>query len=296
MVTKKSVLVLSFEDTKPIASKVSRKLKGKYETVASEKFPDGEFNLSIKSNPKGKTVVIVSSMALNPNQDMIKTILLGGIAKDFGAKKVILVATYFPYMRQDTHFYNFDSFSSKYVTKLFLEFDKVITLDPHLHRIKNLKILSDKLSHITVNKIVADYIKKKFKNNFTIVGPDGESSQWNEPVAKMLGKEVVVLKKQRFSSFKIKVHEEGIHKFEKHVILIDDIISTGRTLSGALALARKQGARKLYCIGIHGLLVGNAVELITKHAKLITTNTIPTKFSKIDVSPAIVEELKRVLK
>ncbi len=295
MSNKNQILFLSFEDTKPIVRRVSRGLKGKYEIVKSNQFPDGEFNLSIKSNPKGKTVVIISSMALNPNQDIIKTILLGGIVKDFGAKKVILVATYFPYMRQDTHFYNFDSFSSRYITKLFDVFDKVITLDPHLHRIKNLKILSNKLSHITVNGVVANYIKKKFKDNFTIVGPDGESSQWSEPIAKMLGKNVVVLKKQRFSSFRIKVHEEGTHKFQKHVVIVDDIISTGRTLAGALQLARKEGAKKLYCIGIHGLLVGNAIELITKHAKLITTNTIPTKFSKIDVSPAIVEELKKVL-
>lgn len=296
MVKKNSTLVLSFKETEDLGKKVARGLKSKYESIGDKKFPDEEFNMSIKNNPKGKTVIIISSMALNPNQDIIRTILAGGIAKDFGAKKVILVATYFPYMRQDTHFYNFDSFSSRYITKLFSVFDKVITIDPHLHRIKNLKILSDKLTHITVNTLVADYIKKRFKNKFTIVGPDGESYQWSKPIAKMLGKNVVVLKKQRFSSFKIKVHEEGHKKLEKNVILVDDIISTGRTLAGALALARREGAKKLHCIGIHGILSGNAADLIKKHADLVTTNTIPSKYSKIDVSPAIVNELKRVLK
>ena len=57
-------------------------------------------------------------------------------------------------------------------------------------------------------------------------------------------------------------------------------------------MEKKQGARKLYCIGIHGILVGNAAKIIRKHAKLITTNTIPNKYSKIDVSQIIIEELK----
>lgn len=290
-----SNLIISFLDTKPLALKVARALNADYETVSSEKFPDSEFKISFKNNPKNKTVIIISSMAKDANDKILRTILTGGIAKDFGAKKVILIATYFPYMRQDTHFFNFDSFSSKYVTKLFSIFDKVITIDPHLHRIKNLKFLSNNLSNITVNEIVAGYIKKRFKGNFTIVGPDGESSQWSEPIAKILNKNVVVLKKHRYSSTKIKVHEEEDEKFEKNVIIVDDIISTGKTIAGALALAKREGAKNVFCIGIHGILVNNSVEIIKKHAELITTNTVPSKFSKIDVSPAIIKELKKIL-
>lgn len=292
-----SILVLSFEDTKALAVKVAKGLNAEYETISSDKFPDGEFKLSIKNNPKNKKVVVVSGMAHKPNKRLIETLLVGGIAKDYGAKKLILFATYFPYMRQDTHFSKYDSFSSKYITKLFSEFDKVITIDPHLHRIKNLKQLSSKFSNITVNPLIADYINKRFKNDFTIVGPDEESSQWNTPVAKALNKDVVVLKKHRYSSTKIKVrrNSESKIKFEKNVLIIDDIISTGKTIAGALALAKKEGAKNLFCIGIHGLLLNNSVDLIKKHAELITTNTIPSKFSKIDVSPVIVEELKKVL-
>ena len=59
-------------------------------------------------------------------------------------------------------------------------------------------------------------------------------------------------------------------------------------------MAKKQGARrKITCIGIHGILVGNADKLIRKHAELITTNTIPNKYAKINISPRIVEELKK---
>lgn len=290
-----SNLVFSFSDTKELAFSVAKKIKAKYETINLEKFPDGEVNMDIKTNPKGKTIILVSSMALSPNEKIIETILAGGILKDYGAKKIILVATYFPYLRQDIHFYKYDSFSSRYITKMFSLFDKIITIDPHLHRIKNMKKWGSNFTHITANELVANFIKEKFKKNFTVLGPDGESSQWDKPIAKILGKKVIVLKKHRYNSKKIKVHEEKNQKVEKNVILVDDIISTGKTLAGAINLAKKQGGKNFFCIAIHGPLTKEASKLISKKAKLITTNTISTKYSKVDVSPIIVKELKTIL-
>lgn len=290
-----SNLILSFSDTKDLAFSVAKKIKAKYETINLKKFPDGEVNMNIKTNPKGKTVILISSMAISPNEKIIETILAGGILKDFKAKKIILVATYFPYFRQDTHFYKYDSFSSRYISKMFSLFDKIITIDPHLHRIKNMKKWGNNFAHITANELVANYIKAKFKKNFTVLGPDGESSQWDKPIAKILGKQVIVLKKHRYNSKKIKVHEEKKQKIEENVVLVDDIISTGKTLVGAIDLAKKRGGKNFFCVAIHGPLTKEAAELIKKKAKLITTNTIPTKYSKIDVSQIIVEKLKKIL-
>ena len=58
-------------------------------------------------------------------------------------------------------------------------------------------------------------------------------------------------------------------------------------------MAQKQGAKKIICIGIHGVLANGADKLITKYAELITTNTIANKYAKIDVSPAIAKVLKK---
>ena len=203
------------------------------------------------------------------------------------------MATYFPYLRQDKHFLKYDSFSSKHIIKLFSSFDKIITIDPHLHRIKHMQDWVSKAESISAKELIADYIATRFKGEATIIGPDEESAQWNKPIAEQLDDKVVILKKTRFSSTHIKQKEQGNEKFKKNVIIIDDIISTGKTIAGALALAKKQGAKNLYCIGIHGLLVNGADKLITKHAELITTNTIPNHYSKIDVSPIIINALKR---
>ncbi len=287
-----SMLIASFPETEDICRKVAKSLGAKHTKIMTEDFPDSEFHLELKENPKNKTVVIISSMTKDPDEKLIETILAGGIAKDYGAKKVILVATYMPYMRQDKHFEKYDSFSSKHILELFRNFDKVIAIDPHLHRIKKMQQAYGKAESITTNWLVADYIKKRFGKEFSIVGPDAESTQWSSKVAGMLGSNVVILKKTRFSSRKIKQADiKG--RLKENVIIIDDIISTGKTIIGAIKLARKHGAKRIIVIGIHGLLIGKSAEQIRKHAELITSNTIQNKYAKIDVSPAIVKALKR---
>ena len=288
-----SLLIATFPETKHIAHDVARSLKAKCTEIFVEDFPDSEFHLALKKDPKNKTVVIMGSLCNDPDNKLIESILAGGIAKDYGAKRVILMATYFPYLRQDRHFFKYDSFSSKHIMRLMINFDHIITIDPHLHRIKKMSGFSYKAQCISANKLIADYIKKRFKNNFTIVGPDEESAQWSRPIAKMLGQDVIVLKKTRFSSTRISVRQDEAHNYKKNVIIIDDIISTGRTLVGALKLAKKQGAQHLVCIGIHGLLVKGADSLITKHAELITSNTIPNRYADITVAPIIVEALRK---
>jgi ribose-phosphate pyrophosphokinase len=219
-------------------------------------------------------------------------LLAAGSAKDYGAKKVILVATYFPYMRQDKHFLKYDSLSSKHIIKLFSEFDEIFLLDPHLHRIKSATALYWKAKSISANKLIASFIAEKFKKDFIIIGPDEESAQWSSEIAKMLGKKVVILKKVRKSPRYVKIKKEGLGA-AKNVIIIDDIISTGRTLVETLKIAKEQGAKNLVCIGIHAILSEKADKKIRKYARLITSNSIPNKYARIDISPAISEALKK---
>ena len=286
------MLIAAFKEVEDIGKRVARALNAEYTKIDVEDFPDSEFHLRLRKNPEHKNIVIINSMTNDPNEKIIETLLACGIAKDYGAKKVVLVATYLPYMRQDRHFEKYDSFSSKHILKLFSEFNEIIAIGPHLHRIKKLKQLNKKARSISVDGIVANYIRQNFKKDFEIIGPDSESRQWSAVIAKMLGKKAIIMNKKRFGDYKIKQEKIKLDS-KKEYLIIDDIISTGKTISGVLKMARKQGAKKLYCIGIHGVLVGNADRLIKKHAKLITTNTIPNKYAKIDISPEIIKVLRK---
>jgi ribose-phosphate pyrophosphokinase len=216
-------------------------------------------------------------------------------ARDLGVKKVILVAPYLAFMRQDIRFKPGEAVSSKIMAKLLNKsIDKIITVDPHLHRYKSLKdIFTIPATKLTANNLIAEYIAKNFKNQ-VIIGPDWESYQWAEAIAKKVGCPSTVLKKTRFSSRHVKVKMTNPVPIEgKNVIIVDDIISTGHTIAEAAKKARKMKAKTITAIGVHGLFVDKAIPRMKKAGvtKVVTTNCIEHVTNKIGVGKMILDVL-----
>jgi len=159
-------------------------------------------------------------------------------------------------------------------------------LEPHLHRFKKFSVFFPNAVRVDLSEEVSNYIKKNIKEPYVLVGPDGESEQWVEPVAKELGCKYSILKKKRFSSRKVKVFGKGV-KAER-IIIIDDIISTGHTLLEAV----KKFSGEKYFIGMHGLFAENALGKLRKKGKVIVSNSIPSLASKMDCSNALAKVVK----
>ena len=236
--------------------------------------------------------------SFQPRSDMslFDIIFAAETSKDLGAKKVILVAPYLAYMRQDKRFNAGECISSRIMAKLLNKsIDKLITIDPHIHRYKSLKdIFTIPAVKLSANPLIAKYIKRHFKNEI-IIGPDWESYQWAEEIAKQISVDATVLKKHRFSSRKVKVKMvKPIFIHGKNVVIVDDIISTGHTIAEAAKQAKKMGAKSITAIGVHGLFVeGMGLLKKAKVSKVITTNCIEHKTNKIDVTSLLVDELKK---
>ncbi|MFA6461989.1 MAG: ribose-phosphate diphosphokinase [Candidatus Woesearchaeota archaeon] len=280
-----------------LAQKLAKQLKVKYSPLTIGAFPDGELYLKFNTEVKKQTLVIVQSFHPHPDQSLFDIVFAANTAKDLGAKKVILVSPYLGYMRQDKRFNPGECVSSRVMAKLLNHsVDKVITIDPHLHRYKSLKeVFTVPAVRLTADGLLVDYLKKNLRK-VVIIGPDWESYQWAEDIAHKIGAEVTVLEKTRYNSRH--VTEKMIHPITikgKDVAIIDDIISTGHTLCEAAKSAKKLGARNVYALGVHGLLVENAFDKLKKAGvkKVITTNCIEHETNRIDVSSILVNELKK---
>ncbi|MEK6938674.1 MAG: ribose-phosphate diphosphokinase [Nanoarchaeota archaeon] len=280
-----------------IAKKIATKLKAKYSPLTIGAFPDGDLYLKFNCEVKGQTVIIVQSFQPHPDQSLFDCIFAAETAKDLGAKKVILVAPYLSYMRQDKRFNPGECVSSQVMAKLINHsFDRLITIDPHIHRYKSLRdIFTIPTIKLTSNPLIGEYVRKHFSKE-VIIGPDWESYQWAEDIAKHIHVHATVLKKTRFSSRHVEV--KMIHPIEikgKNVMIVDDIISTGHTIAEAAKEAKKLGANKIYAIGVHGLLVENALDKLKKAGVngVITTNCIEHSSNRIDVTPLLVEALRK---
>ncbi len=280
----------------PIAKALAKKVKAKFSPLTISSFPDGDIYLKFNTSVKGKKVVIVQSFQPHSDMSLFDVVVAAETAKDLGAKKVILVAPYLAYMRQDKRFHPGEAITSRIMAKLLNNsIDKIITIDPHLHRYKSLKdIFTISTKKLTANTVIAEFIKKKMKN-VVIIGPDWESYQWADVIAKMVGSESTCLAKTRYSSRTVTSKMiKPIEMKGKNVVIIDDIISTGHTMIEGAKKARKLGAKSVTAIGVHGLFVEKAVDQMKKYFdKVITTNCIEHKTNKIDVTSLLVKELKR---
>ncbi len=297
------MLITTCGNSNALAKQVVRQLnaqkrKARYSPLTISHFPDRDLYLKFNTEVKGQTVVIIQSFQPKPDQSLLRVLFAAYTAKDLGAKKVILVAPYLAYMRQDARFNPGEAVSSKIVGSLLSKAcDRIITFDPHIHRYKSIRdVFSCAASRLTANGLMADYIGRKFKNNVVIIGPDWESYQWAEHIAKKIGAPVTIFRKKRLSSYKVQVRMVAPVPLKgKKAIIVDDIISTGHTMVEAAKQLRKAGVKSISAVCVHPLFVGKALQKMRKAgiSHVVSTNCIEHHTNKIDVSGMVVEELEK---
>ena len=289
------MLIVSCSHGKHLGHLIAKKLNKKHSALIVDKFPDDELRIRFNFELKNKIVVLIQSFYRNVSDCIIEVILAAKTAHELGAEKVILAAPYFPYLRQDKRFHKGEAVSQGIIAELIDKyFDAVYVMDPHMHRKNKLEnLFKIKSKRLTANNLIAKYIQKNIANP-VIIGPDEESYKWAKNVADMLCVESGILKKKRYSSYNVKVKlNKKIYLKNKNVVIVDDIISTGHTILETAKILRKLGARKIYCICVHGIFVDDTLSKLKK-AKInaVSTNTIPNKVAKIDISGVIAESLK----
>lgn len=250
-------------------------------------FPDGETYVRILSEVKNKQVRLVCTLH-EPDDKLLSLYFFSQTAKSMEAASVILIAPYLAYMRQDKVFKAGEGITSKYFAQLISSFaDGLVTIDPHLHRVSSLGqiyTIPTKVAH------AANHISNWIKDTIVqpiLIGPDSESEQWVAEVAKNANAAYVVLQKIRHGDRDVEVSLPQVEKYlDCTPVLVDDIISTGRTMIETIGHLKKLRMKPPVCIGVHAVFAGDAYqELKNAGAKeIITCNTIPHESNVIDIS------------
>jgi len=288
-----SNLVVACSGSKHITKKIAKKLKASYSELKIKKFPDNELDIQFQKNPKKRNLFLTQSFYGNINKKIVETLFAAHTAKDLKAKTINLIALYFPYLRKDKRFKSGECISAKVMTKLFSIFNKIYIVEPHQHRIKNIRKLFPNSKRIIIAKDIASYIKNKKIKDAIFIGPDIESKQWVTETTKFLRTKPIILKKQRLGSRKVKIKlQKKIKIKDRNIVIIDDIISTGHTMLETIKELKKLKPKKIYCITIHGIFAENALKKLKKYAQVVSSNTIPSKVAKIDVSETIAKQIK----
>ncbi|MCE9539573.1 MAG: ribose-phosphate pyrophosphokinase [Bacteroidetes bacterium] len=257
-------------------------------------FPDGETYVRILSSVEGKEVIVVCTLH-QPDAKLLPLLFICNLLRDLKVRSICLVAPYLAYMRQDKQFNPGEAVTSAYFAKLLsLQVDRLVTVDPHLHRRVSMKeIYSIPCEVLHADGLISEWVKKYIPNAL-LIGPDSESEQWVSEVAKNAGVPFIVLEKIRHGDCDVEISVPKVEGYKNYTpVLVDDIISTARTMIETVELLKKAGMKPPVCIGVHAVFAGNAYKDLIKSgvSKVITCNTIFHESNAIDIGEIIAPHL-----
>jgi ribose-phosphate pyrophosphokinase len=224
------------------------------------RFPDGEWSVRLTTPVQGRDVWLVCTLD-RPDHKLLPLLWLAAAAREHGAARIGLVAPYLPYMRQDTVFREGETVSAALFAQLLgARFDALVTVDPHLHRIHDLAEVFPMATRVVhAAESIAAWVQQHVREP-AFVGPDEESSQWVADVAGRVDAPSTVCTKRRLGDRDVQIDLLDTHVLlGRTPVLVDDIVSTGRTMIAAARQLARHGLRAPVCVAVHGLFVGNAL-------------------------------------
>ncbi len=231
--------------------------------IERHRFPDEELRLRLPLGADGAladTLVLYRSLD-RPNEKLVELLLVAGEARRLGARRLLLVAPYLAYMRQDIAFHLGEVVSQRVVGEFLAGlFDAVITVDPHLHRIVSLgeAIPRGQALSLSGAPLLAGLIAGKVANPL-LIGPDAESRQWIEAAAAGHGFDYGMCSKERHGDRQVDIALPALDVRGRAVVLLDDVASSGRTLARAAELLLAAGAASVDVAVTHALFAADAL-------------------------------------
>lgn len=288
-------IVFALPGNEALAKSIAKAVQADLGESVIRQFPDGETYVRVLSDVKDRKTIMVCTLA-HPDEKLLPLYFLSKTLKSLGAECTCLVAPYLAYMRQDKVFNEGEGVTSEYFASLISGFaDTLITIDPHLHRRHSMsEIYSIPCKVIHASPLISVYISEHITNPL-LIGPDAESEQWVSEVAKKANAPFIVLEKTRLGDRDVKVTVPQVEKYKNHTpVLVDDIISTARTMIETVGHLKNAGMKAPVCIGVHAVFSGSAFEELKKSGvdKVITCNTIPHSSNEIDITTLIAEGIK----
>lgn len=291
-------VLMPFPAAARLAATVAPALQARVAPLAWRHFPDGESLVTLDDDLEGADVAILASLR-DPDPLALPLRFAAQAARGFGARSVGLIAPYLAYMRQDTRFHRGEAISAPLFARFLEEaFDWLVTVDPHLHRFARLDTLYRiPTRHVSATPDVAAWIAREVPDAM-LIGPDSESEQWVAGIADQAGLPYQVLRKERRGDYDVEVSlPDAAAVAGRTPVLVDDIVSSGRTILETVAHLKRFATRAPVLVAIHPVFAGDAyLRLQTAGlARIVSTDTITHPSNAIPLGAAIAAEASALM-
>lgn len=298
MIASQSLELHAFDDSAPLAGRLAEQLGIDCQTVEVHRFPDEESLVRVRS--AGAPAAIVLRALDRPNPKLPEILFAADALRRRGVGRIVLVAPYLGYMRQDRVFREGEAVSQRVVARLLGDaFDAVVTVEAHLHRIHALAEIFDCPAHsLSAAPAIARWCREAGHEPL-LVGPDAESAPWVRALAEATGLAWIVGEKTRLGDREVVIELPerlpigGRGAVPELALLVDDIASSGATLAAAAKALRARGIERVEAVVVHALFAPGAEEILRTAglARILSTDTLSHPSNEIGVAGSIAAHL-----
>ncbi len=269
------------------------------------RFSDGEINVVIGDNVRGRDVFLIQPTCAPTNDHLMELLIMADACKRASAGRITAVIPYFGYARQDRKAAPRVPISAKLVADLLgtAGLDRILTMELHAGQIQG--FFDIPVDNLYTSSLLCSEAERTYAlQDAVVVSPDAGGVERARAFAKRLRAGLAIIDKRRSGPNVAEVMHIIGDVQGKTAILVDDMIDTAGTLTKAANAVKASGATRVYAMASHAVLSGPAVERIQDSAleKVVVTDTIPLspaaaackKIEAVSVSPLLGEAIRAI--
>jgi len=269
------------------------------------RFPDGEINVKINEDVRGRDIFIIQPTCPPVNENLMELLIMVDAARRSSARRITAVMPYYGYARKDRKDEGRVPITAKLVANMLVEagVDRVLALDLHATQIQG--FFDIPVDHLFSAPVLSGYFRQMGLPDLVVATPDVGGIRMARAFASWLDAGLAVVDKRRVSPEESSVGLVIGEVKGKNVLLVDDMITTGGSLANAAQALREYGAREIYAAAAHAILSGAAVEKIKSSAlkEVVVTDSVPAaekikqvggRLKALTVSKLLAEAVRRI--
>ncbi len=294
--------IFSGTANEPLARAICKSIGVELGKCTIKPFPDGETFVKIEENVRGEEVFVVQPTSPPTNHNLMELFIMMDALRRASAARITAVLPFYGYARQDRKDQPRVPITAKLVANLLVASgaNRILAMDLHAQQIQG--FFDIPVDHLYAAPVMYDYLKKKKMSDLVVVSPDTGGLKMAHAYSQVLETGLAIVAKRRTSA----THVEALAVIGeikgKNVLLVDDLTETAGTLTGAAALLKKKGAKKIIACVSHAILGETGIQRLRNSAidELITTDTVQrpaidgVKITTLSVAGLLGEAIKRI--
>jgi len=294
--------VFSGRANRKLAEDICSHLGAPLGKLTVDRFPDGETNVRLEEDVRGRDVFLVQPTCNPVNDNLLDMLIVMDAMRRSSASRITAVIPYFGYARKDRKDEGRVPITAKLVANLITSAgaDRVLTVDLHAAQIQG--FFDIPVDHLYAAPAMQRYYRAKNLENFVVVAPDVGSIKMARAWAKRFGANLAVVDKRRTSPDSVEVGYVIGSVDGKNVLMVEDMIATGTSLCEACTLLKHNGAKDIYVAATHPVFCADAFEKLaaSPFTEITVTDSIPLRndapesVKVVTIAPMLAEAIRRI--